>query len=207
MIDRDINPFMNDEYDLTKRILFNQKNSTNTCSIGTIVSINSSPISVNVQPSIRYFDKLEGFKDSPILEHLPVMQLASNLASIRLPLVPGNVGVILWVDREVYSWLDSVGVGPKAPDSGNLCNESAAIFIPFMQKFSQALPVKSLGVDIVSSEISLLTQLTNFANDLQTFANSVSIATTIPQITTAAGILNSSLTPIIANLTTFKGDQ
>lgn len=214
-IGKNINPFLHDEYDLIERALFNQNNSKNYCSLGTITAINSSPVSVDIQPVINYFDKLDGFKTPPILKKIPVAQISNGMASLKFPLSVGNVGVILWLDREGYSWLDSSTVGPKAPDSGNLINDSACLFIPIFQKFSNAPTVKNLGVDIVSSNISLLQQLLTLLTNLTTFCTSVSTATTTnpltpaysAQLAAAASTLSSSISTLSANLTTFKGDQ
>ena len=107
MVNREINPFMNDEYDLIKKTLLNHLNSKSNCSIGSIVSVNSSPVSVDIQPAIKYFDKTEGFLESPILKNIPIAQISNNISSMRMPINPGDVGIIIWFDREVYSWLKS----------------------------------------------------------------------------------------------------
>lgn len=237
MIDNDINPFMNDEFDLNKRMQLNQLNSTSSCSIGTVVAINSSPVSVDIQPSIKYFDREVGFVTSPVLKHIPLAQIANSSSSIKLPLNPGDVGVILWFDREVYSWLDSSSAGSLAPGSGTFNNDSACIFIPLIQKFSQAPVVKNTGMDFISSGQSLMTQLleelqalTTLLTSLTTFNTALIVAgapyagpggSTAPMqgayaiaVTAAATVLNtaisavgSSLASVATALTTFKGAQ
>lgn len=215
MVDRDLNPFINDEFDLTKRMIFSQMNSKSNCSIAYITAINSSPVSVNVQPSIKYFDKIEGFQTPEVLENIPVAQIANNNASIRMPLNVGDVGILLWFDREVYSWLLATSLSPSSPDSGNLFNESACIFIPLVQKFAIAPQIKNTGVDFISSEISLLTQLINLLTDLTTFCNAIVSAPTTNPLTptyaaalaTAATNLSVSIATLSTALTTFKGAQ
>lgn len=206
-IGQDINPFLSDNFDLIQKEIFNQNNSNTYCSIGTIVAINSSPVSVDVQPSIKYFDKIEGFKTPQVLRSVPLMQIQNSIASVRFPLNLGDVGMILRTSREVFTWLDSTGGFAEDPDSGNLYNDNAVIFIPFIQKFSNALSVKNLGIDIVSSEVSLLTQLLTLTQALTTFSTTVAAASNVAQIAAAALTLQTSLTPITTNFTQFKGEQ
>jgi hypothetical protein len=186
MINHDINPFINDEYDLTKKILLNHLNSKSNCSIGTITAINASPVSVNIQPSIKYFDKIEGFLECPILQNIPIAQISNSISSVRMPLNVGDVGIILWFDREVYSWLNSASTAPKSPDSAVLYNESACIFIPFIQKFANSPTIKTTGVDILSSNVSLMTELISTLNNISTtLTNITSILTDLTTFNTA----------------------
>jgi len=191
MITHDINPYMNDEYDLTKKILLNHLNSKSNCSLGTITAINSNPVSVNIQPVIKYFDKIEGFLECPILQNIPIAQISNSLSSVRMPLNVGDVGIILWFDREVYSWLKNASTAPKSPDSAVLYNESACIFIPFIQKFSNSPTIKTTGVDIISSngsnDISLMTELITSMNDVKTTLND--ITSLLSDLTTFCGAI------------------
>jgi len=214
---RDVTPYIDDTFDLVKEIMFEEMNSTSRCSLGTIVKINNSPVSVDIQPVINHFDKIEGFLEPEILKNIPVLQQGNAAASLRFPMNSGDVGVILWLDREGYSWLASALVGPKTPESGTFHNESACIFIPLLTKFSQAAPVKNLGVDIVSSQVSLLEQMLNLMTDLTTFCDAIvaaNAAATSPltpvysgALSTAASVLKVSVTQLNVAFTTFKGEQ
>lgn len=220
-INRDINPFINDEYDLTKQVIFNYINSQSKCSVGIVKSINSNPVSVNVINGIKYFDKIEGFLDPPLLINVPLMQLQNNLYSIKTPLNIGDLGILLWFDREVYTFLLSSGVTSITPDSGNVFNENACVFLPVMQTFSIANTIKQSGVDIVSSQISLITELLTLLTNLATFTSSLvsagspyagnpsaTVVGAYPiAVTAAANALGSTLTNINTALTTFKGAQ
>jgi hypothetical protein len=201
MIHNEINPFINDEYDLTQRILLNHLNSKSSCSVGTVVSINSSPISVNVQPSIKYFDKVDGFLESQVLSNIPLAQIATKSASLKMPINVGDVGLILWFDREVFSFLKSPLNSPIAPDSGVMFNESACVFIPIIQKFSQSNLIKNSGVDIVSSNISLVSELITTMNDVKTTLNDISnllnsLTSFCSAIITAGGAASTPLTTV-----------
>jgi len=222
MINHDINPFMNDEYDLTKKILTSHINSKSSCTIGKIVSVNASPVSVNIEPVIKYFDKIEGFTDNPILQNIPIAQISNSFSSVRMPLNPGDVGIIFWFDREVYSWLKNPSDAQKSPDSGNMFNDAACIFFPFIQKFSQAPQVKSTGVDLLSSNVSLMTELittmnnltttltdiTSLLTDLTTYCASVIATPTNPvpafidELVAATVVLEASLVPIASSIST-----
>ena len=177
---------MNDEYDLIKKTLLNHLNSKSNCSIGSIVSVNSSPVSVDIQPAIKYFDKTEGFLESPILKNIPIAQISNNISSMRMPINPGDVGIIIWFDREVYSWLKSSSTRAISPDGSTLYNESACIFIPLIQKFSKSPNIKSTGVDIFSSDVSLMTQLISTLNNISTtLADITSLLTDLTTFNTA----------------------
>lgn len=218
---RNIDPFFNDEFDVFKRGLYNATNSSSRCSVGIVTAINLSPVTVNVQNAVQYFDKIQGFQEPPILQNVPVMQLSNAAYSIKTPLNIGDIGLLLWFDREVYTYLVSANVTPSIPDSGTMNNENACVFLPVMQKFSIANQIKQNGVDFVSSEISLMTQLITLLTDLNTFLSSLITAgapyagnPTAPvvgaypiAITAASTVLETALATITTALTTFKGAQ
>jgi hypothetical protein len=214
-------PFLNDEYDIANRAIFNALNSKSSCSVGTVVKINASPVSVDIQNGVKYFDKIQGFQTPPVLSNIPVMQLSNAAYSIKTPLNIGDVGLILWFDREVYTFLLNAGVTPVEPDSGNLNNEAACVFLPIMQKFSQANTLKPLGVEIQSGEVKLIEELINLTTALNTFSTLLITAGAgfvghptdpvlgaYPNAVSAAatGILSSVVT-LTAKLTAFKGLQ
>lgn len=206
-MNKNINPFIHDEYDLIKKVMFNEQNSKSNCSIGTIVKINTNPVSVDVKNCVKYFDANGGFQEPPVLSSVPVAQIANSVSSIRLPLNIGDVGVLLWFDREVFTWLDSSVAVPKEPDSGNMMNENACIFIPFLTKFSNAPLIKNSGVDIYSNNVSLVEQIFDFIDVINNFATTLSTANSFVDINVAAASLITNLTNVIAQLTTFKGQQ
>lgn len=208
-------PFLNDEYDIVSRTIYNTMNSKSSCSVGTIVGINVSPVSVNIQNGIKYFDKIRGFQEPPVLSNVPVMQLSNLAYSIKTPLNVGDIGLILWFDREVYTYLLSASVTSIEPDSGTLNNENACVFLPIMQKFSQANPLKPEGVEIASGEVKLIEELINLTTALTTFCAAVAVAPVAnpltpaysTAITGAATALETTVTTVVTKLTLFKGPQ
>lgn len=207
------NPFLNDSADVFDRMLQAWQNNTNTCSIGKVTSITG--VTVSVQPLIKYFDPVTKWETHPILDNIPISQMQTPLYSIRTPLVVGDIGLLLWFDREVYSSLKEGATDPIIPDSGDLNDANACVFIPIMQPFTTALPPQSKGVEFVSIEIKLMEQLLALLSNLSTFLTAVAASPSggaLPAyagpIATACGTLNTYLTTtLIPNFTTFKGDQ
>lgn len=214
-MNQDLNPFLNDVPDIIDRMIHGWKNSTNFCSIGSISSINSSPVSVNVQPLVKYFDPITKWETFPVIKNVPITQMSNNLYSIKTPVNVGDVGIILWFDREVYSSLMQGAQLPIIPDSGDLNDQNACIFIPIVQSFATANQLKQTGVEFVSSEISLIQQLLTLLSDLTLFCTTVSAAPTTNPLTPvyaaaiagAATALNLSIATLTTALTTFKGTQ
>jgi hypothetical protein len=223
----DINPFLPDSFEQFKRYLFDEQNSTPSASIATVVNVSATNKScVDIQPSVKYFDKNTGFTTYPKLLSVPVFQLAGSTHAISASIVPGDVGLVIWVDREIYSWLTSSSPIPAAPESGSLHNVNACVFIPCMQKFSQAPALQSSGMEFMSMGIKLMQELITMATNMGTFANSLVTAGSVPtftwtpgaggsavspayqvQVTTAANTFVTQMTTTQTKFTTFKGSQ
>jgi hypothetical protein len=217
----DHNPFFHDASDVTKKLIWLSQNSKNTISIGKVVSVNTSPVSVNVQPLINYYDVISQWEEFPILQNVPVSQMGSAVFSVNAPLNIGDTGMILWFDREVYTCLLAGATTSTIPSSGSLNNVNACVFVPFLQSFALAQALESNGFDIISSEVSLLTQLLNLSNSLTSLAtslvtagNAYIAAPTLPNVlvyvtavNAAATSLNTAIAQVTTMLTTFKGAQ
>lgn len=191
-----INPFFQDSSDIAERVYWKNDNASNKCSIAKVVGINSSPVSVNIQPLVNYFDQSIGWTPYPILSFVPLAQMQTVLYSINLPLNIGDTGLVLWFDREVYTTLLAGAISPQAPESGDMNNVSACVFIPMLSSFNIASQIKNTGIDILSAEVSLLTQLINLC--MQTSA----LATALGQ-----GGIATAVTAIQEQLAAFKGEQ
>jgi hypothetical protein len=217
----DHNPFFHDASDVTKKLIWLNENSKNTISIGKVMKINASPVSVNIQPLINYYDVITQWEEFPILQNVPVAQLASSVFSLNTPLNVGDTGLILWFDREAYTCLLAGASTTTTPSSGALNNVNACVFIPILQSFALANTLEPSGVDIISSDVSLLTQLLNLSNSLTTLAtalvtagNAYIAAPTLPNVlvyvtavNAAATSLNTAIAQVTTMLTTFKGAQ
>ena len=205
------NPFIHDENDIAERVLWAFQNSKNQCSIGQVVTINAAPVSVNVQPLINYFDKISNWQQFPILNNVPVAQMQTKFFSINTPLNVGDIGILLWFDREVYSCLLAGATTPTTPDSGNLSDVNACIFLPILQPFTLANPLLPTGVDIISNPagipISLMTELLTLLTALLAVGGALGTATTFGQVNAAGTALVSAVTLVQTALTLFKGVQ
>jgi len=219
----EFNPFLPDSFEQLKRALFSFHNNIPKVSIGSVSAVNQS--TVDVKPSIQYFDNNAGFQDYDVLHSLPVFTLFSSQHSVKLPINPGDSGLVIWVDREIYTWLSSSSSSSAPPESGTSHNVNNAIFIPCITKFSN-VTLKNSGMEFLSAGIQLLGELISLATKLSTFANSLVSAGTVPpytwtpgaggsavsptyqtQVTSAANQMLTDMTQSKNNFTTFKGQQ
>lgn len=205
------NPFIHDEADIAERMIWNYQNSKSYCSIAKVTQINASPVSVNIQPLVNYFDRVANWQPYPILNNIPVAQMQTGSYSINTPLNVGDIGLTIWFDREVYTCLLSGATTPTTPDSGNLADTNACIFVPIVQSFSSANVLVPQGVDITSvhagTPISLMTQLLTLLDGLSTFITTMQTVSNFGAINTAATSLLPILNTLVTNLTNFKGAQ
>lgn len=221
------NGFFHDESDISERIVWNIQNNKSQCSIAKVVTINASPVSVSIQPLVNYFDIVSQWQPYPVIDNVPVAQLQTISYSINTPLNIGDIGLVIWFDREIYTCLMNGATTPTTPTSGDLSDTGACVFIPIMQSFALAKPIQNTGVDFISAQVSLMTQLltlmtqiTSFFTDMQTFLTEVAAAPTTDlssyagAVASACSAFNLLITPIQAQitqittaLTTFKGMQ
>lgn len=215
------NPFFHDESDIAQRVVWKNMNAKSSCSIASVVGINAAPVSVSIQPLVKYFDQIGGWTSYPVLKYVPVAQMQTVAYSINTPLKVGDTGLVLWFDREVYTCLQAGATTTTTPDSGNLFDTNACVFLPLMPAFNLANQLMPSGVDIISAEVSLITQLLTLLTDLNTYLAAIVTAgvpyagaPTMPVVgaypialTAASTSLISEITTIITALTTFKGAQ
>ena len=191
------NAFINDAHDMTQRAIWNYSNYKTICSVGTVTAVNANPVSVNVQALVKYCDTLsEGvWQEYPELVDVPLAQMGSSAYSVYSPLNVGDTGIILWCDREIYTALSQSKPTVVQPNSGELSELNACIFIPFLQLFNKASVIQASGYDVVSSDVSLvnsiisdLNNLTSLLSTLQTFNNAI--------VTAGAPYASSPSTPV-----------
>lgn len=232
-----LNPFLNDDSDVINRAIWSYANYKNKCTIAKVTAVNPSPVSVDVQPLIKYCDinselKWEAY---PELVDVPVAQSASANYAAKFPLNVGDTGFLLFCDREIFSALQLSSATVVKPAYGELDELQACIFVPMLQLFQLAPTLASKGVDFDSEGVSLLGELLSLTQSLldtlsglQTF-NTNLIAAGAPYagspaapvtgsyaiaVSNAATNFNNSLVSIVnscnnvlSNLTQFKGDQ
>lgn len=180
------NAFINDAHDMTQRAIWNYSNYKTICSVGTVTAVNASPVSVNVQPLVKYCDTLsEGvWQEYPELVNVPLAQLGTSAYSVYSPINVGDMGIILWCDREIYTALSQSNPTVVQPNSGELSELNACIFLPFLQLFNKANTIQSSGYDVISSDVSLVNSIINDVNNL---TNLLSTLTTFNTAIATAG--------------------
>jgi hypothetical protein len=226
----EVNCFLGDDYENFRRSFWSMMNSRQTVSIAKVTGISTiTSGTVDIQPLVQHFDKNSGFVDYPEIKGVPITQMASPQYSINVPVNLGDVGLVLWVDREVFTWLFGNTSGSHAPESGEMNNANDCIFIPFLQKFSKAPVLKQTGLEFMSAGIKLMQELITMTTNMASFAQSLNTAATNPSsqvvLPATAGsipvvipaflvslasasntfVTNSNLSK--QNLTTFKGQQ
>jgi hypothetical protein len=215
-------PFFVDNAQIAERVVWSNQNHKSQCSIAKVMAVNSSPVSVDIQPLVNYFDQIAGFTPYIVIPSVPVVQLQTSAYSINTPLNIGDTGLVIWFDREVYTTLQAGATTPQAPSSGDLYDVGACVFLPILTSFALANPLKTNGVDFISSQVSLLTQLLNLLTGLSTFLTAVASAPTTNPLTPAYAaaialacnnflslgpVLADTVTVIKAQLTLFQGMQ
>lgn len=220
-------PFINDTPDIFRRMLQNWRNNASFCSIGKITKLNQNPISANIQPLIKHFDNIVKWVDAPELLEIPISQLSNSKYAIKTPLNVGDIGLIIWVDREIFTCLQTEATSTVVPDSGSTEDYNACVFLPIIQSFSKSQTIVTDGIDLVSNEKSLLgnlitevTKISTLLEKLTTFANAVAASTPTDVGTYAAGVasacstlitdivpLKTAIDNIENELTIFKGHQ
>lgn len=218
-----LSAFFNDTSDVAERVVWKNANAKSQCSIGIVTGINASPVSVNIQPLVNYFDQIQGYSQYPELKFIPIAQMQQTAYSINLPVNVGDTGIVLWFDREVYTTLAQAVASPKSPESGDMMNVSACVFIPILPFFPKALPLKTTGVDIMSigpsqltgnpmisllgELIALVMQLTTYMGDMSTFLQAIvmagaGIGPTDPVLGTYPAALSVASTSLNTQITT-----
>lgn len=232
-----LNPFLNDDADTINRAIWSYANYKNKCTLASVVAVNSSPVSVDVQPLVQFSDiNSDGkWRDYPVLREVPLAQAASATYAIKYPINDGDTGFLLFCDREIFTALGASSATITQPAYGELDELQACIFVPMLPLFQLAPTIQQNGVDFVSSNVSLLAELQTFVQQLldtltglQTF-DSALIAAGAPYagapsapmtgsyaiaVTAAANSLNTSIATItsscntiLAKLEQFVGDQ
>jgi hypothetical protein len=116
-----------------------------TCLPAKIKSYDSSTQKAEIEPLLKTKYKNEDKAvDLPVINNVPVQWQSANNGSafIHLPLKAGDLGIILFSERSLDTWLSGEGAS-VSPDDPRHHHISDAIFIPGVRPFKTALPVVS----------------------------------------------------------------
>lgn len=200
---KECDPFLADSFEISKRLHWDIMNSQNRASVAQVIGYGTDTGTVNIKPMVNYYDKVEGFSEYPELINVPVVQLTSSSFSFKFPVNIGDVGVVLWMHREIQTALSG---GGSTPVLGDLSNVNACVWMPFTTYSSPNF--KQEGVDIVSSSVSLLEQVLNLLTGLYTFLQGCSGAGgDAAPVASAATAFEPVVTAVKSALTVFKGEQ
>ena len=116
-----------------------------TCLPARIEKYDEATQKANVTPLLKKKYKFEDNpEDLPVITSVPVQWPSANAgaAFIHLPLKAGDLGVVIFSERSIDTWLAGEGdsVSPEDPRHHDL---SDAIFIPGVRPFKQALAISN----------------------------------------------------------------
>ena len=131
-----------------------------TCLPARIEKYDEATQKANIAPLLKKKYKFEDTpEDLPVITSVPVQWPSANAgaAFIHLPLKAGDLGVVIFSERSIDTWLAGEGdsVSPEDPRHHDL---SDAIFIPGVLPFKQALSISnpdSLFVKNGDAEVEL----------------------------------------------------
>lgn len=232
-----LNPFLNDDASVINKAIDMNSSYKVSCSVAKVTAINKNPISVDVQPLVKYCDIFseERWLDYPELTQVPLAQLFGSKFSVKLPINVGDTGIVLWCDREVFSALSQTTPLTTEPASGELSDLQACVFIPAMPLFALAPQIKQKGLEFVSDNVELVGELLVLVQNvldtlaaLQTFSSelitagapyasspsapvtgsyAIEVAKAATNMNNSIANVTSSCNDVLSKLTKFKGDQ
>lgn len=159
------------------------------------------------------------FVNISLLHDVPIVFPAAGGFCVTFPMAAGDEVLVVFASRCIDSWWQNGGYQNKPmefrmhdlsdgfaiPGPKSQPNVIGSINATDLQVRNTAGTVfLSIGVDgkigFQNAGSSLRTLLTNLNTAVKTFATSTAAATTVPQIATAAGILNTALTGIATQI-------
>ncbi len=93
---------------------------------GTIQSYDPSSGLATVQPGIKILVRGGDAIDYPILSRVPVIQPGTAAASIHLPVAPGDLCLLIFLDRSASNWIAGDG-SPAEPLGARMHDLSDAV--------------------------------------------------------------------------------
>ncbi len=130
----------------------------NCAQVGRVVSFDRDAGSASVQILAKrvVFNKVQeggalqqtpNLVDYPVLTDVPVHFPSGGGAILSMPIAAGDVGVLLFNDRDLDAWWQAGGA--NVPNSGRLHSLSDAMFLPGLFAPSNPLPEGTTGDDVI----------------------------------------------------------
>lgn len=86
---------------LVKTIISKVTRSLNVCLPATVIAYDNSKNTVKLQPAIQTVLPDKTFQDMPLLLNVPVLEIGGKGLSIKIPLEPGDTGIVIFCDRDI----------------------------------------------------------------------------------------------------------
>jgi hypothetical protein len=122
-----------------------------------VLSYRASEQKVEVQPLLKkkYFVK-DTETRLPVISDVPVQWPSGNLGKsmIHIPLVPGDLGIVVISERSLDLWLSGEG-NEVSPADTRKHNLSDAIFIPGVRPFKKAMTVSDTNMIIQHDKLKI----------------------------------------------------
>jgi hypothetical protein len=188
-IDNPYNPDSNDEIieqlpldEIIRRAIQAELLKARVMLPAKIIKKNSSQ-NVDIQPlyKTRYIDG--AVVDLPPIQHVPVSMIMGSDYSIKIPISIGDLGYVIFSDRDLDSYLASNGEILE-PNSSRIHNYADAIFIPGLVPFSMEVQDATTDLVITNGKAKFKIQkagkfaATNGTDELKTLAKTLSTDTT-----------------------------
>ena len=106
---------------------------------GKVLEYDESVQKAKIQPLLkRKFKTEEGEVELPIINSVPVSFPRTENSIIHIPVAVGTLGMIIFCERSIDSWLSGEG-GCVSPDDPRTHDLSDGIFYPGLYPFSKAI--------------------------------------------------------------------
>ena len=131
--------------------------SLHVCLPVKVLSYNSSEQKVEVQPLLKKKYKIRKENTRlPVISNVPVQWPSGNLGKsmIHIPLVAGDLGIIVISERSLDLWLSGEG-NELSPDDTRKHNLSDAIFISGVRPFKKAMTVSDTNMTIQHDKLKI----------------------------------------------------
>ena len=131
---------------LIQNIIYEQLLDTHTVSVGSLISYDETSNKATIQLDLKRKNADGKLIVVPPISQVPVIFIRSygGNAYLKMPLLPGDTGVLLFNERSIDIWMDEGGV--VDPQDSRKFDYSDAIFFPGLTPSSNPITENSANV-------------------------------------------------------------
>lgn len=216
--------YLNDQEEGTRLAQDGHQSRIWTAMPGIVQSVNLSKMTCVVQLAIQgRFEDKDGnvnYVNVGVLQDVPIVFPSAGGFTITMPIAANDEVLVVFASRCIDSWWQNGGYANK-PMEFRMHDLSDGFAIPGPRSVPRVvssinatdleirndagntyLSITASGkIGFKNATTDLKTVLSDINNALITFAGACSSATTVGQIATAAGALNTALTPVVTLIT------